>query len=496
VTAKPDDYWGVYENDAQKIGHYDAVLNKLVDNIEINYSHFIASFDSPMPFYAYEPEITASTTQTQTIRFDWDDSVSLQGHTISYDLIVYKSKSENILGPAPGTPTQAIVPGKVVEIKTGIQDSDFLLNWVHPVGTYFYKVIARDSAKPNSLWQVSYDEAVKDVNGFPIHGVVKFEIAKTGAGVIPLVSNVSPVAYNQSVAALPKNTSTEISLIASDSVERSRMTAKITVQPSKGTLTLDAAAMTVIYKPNLDATGTDSFKFTVNDGLVDSNQATVSILINEAPVVRDMVRAAVKKNTTINLNLGSKISDADVDALTLLISQKPKHGVLSVVSGLKLTYIPNKHYAGNDSFLYRVKDANGLYSNIAKVTLTLLNKTPTVSNQVIQLSQDTKKVFSLLAKDLDNDALTVTITQKPTHGSVKLVSDLTVIYTPDKNYVGTDLFKYTVNDKTIDSREATVSITMSKKAVTEKSSGGGSTSWFLLLIVVYGLRFKNNNFYI
>ena len=50
VTAKPDDYWDIYENDAQKIEHYDAALNKLVDNVENNYSRFILTFDNPMPF--------------------------------------------------------------------------------------------------------------------------------------------------------------------------------------------------------------------------------------------------------------------------------------------------------------------------------------------------------------------------------------------------------------------------------------------------------------
>ena len=493
VTAKPDDFYDIYEDDAQKVKNYNAVLNKLIDNVELNYSRFISSFDNPMPFYAYNPEITANATQTQTktVRFDWDDSISIQGNTVSYDLVLYKSKSEVIPEPDPGAPTHVIVPGNVVEVKTDIEDSDFLLNWVHPAGTYFYKVIARDSTKPKLLWQVPYDEAVKDVNGFPIHGVVKFEVTKSGVGTIPVVNNVAPIAYSQSVAALPKNTSTEISLIASDVVERSKMTATITTQPSKGTLTLNATAMTVSYTPNLDATGIDTFKFKVNDGLVDSSQATVSLLINEAPVAQDKVRAAVKKNTKIDLNLGSQVNDADGDTLSLLISQKPKHGVLSAVSGLMLSYTPNKHYAGSDSFIYRVKDVNGLYSNKAKVTLTMLNKVPTVSNQAIKLIQDTKAEFSLIAKDLDNDTLAVTITQKPAHGSLKLGTGLAVTYTPSKNYVGTDSFKYKVNDASVDSNEATVKLTMTKKVATttpQKSSGGGSTSWFLLLLAAYGLR--------
>ncbi len=493
VTAKPDDYWDIYENDAQKIEHYDAALNKLVDNVENNYSRFILTFDNPMPFYAYVPEITADTTQTKSVRFDWDDTVSLQGNTINYDLVLYNAKSVEIPNQSTGSPSHVIVPGEVVEIKKGIQVSDLTLNWVHPAGTYFYKVIARDTTKPSILWQVSYDEAVKDVNGFPLHGVIKFEVLKAGVGVAPVITNNAPIAYDQSIAALPRNTSTEISLIASDVVERSRMTATIVRQASKGTVTLNADAMTVNYKPNLNATGTDSFTFKVNDGLADSNHATVSLLINEVPVAKDQVRAAVKKNSRITINLANNVSNAEGDTLILLISKKPQHGILSAVNGLKVVYTPDKHYAGVDSFSYRVKDARGLYSDVAKVTMTLLNKAPTVkTNQEVKLIQDTKKLILLSAKDADNDTLTLKITKKPLHGSLNKGSGLAVTYSPDKNYVGSDSFSYRVSDATVDSNEATVRLTVAKKAVpiTEKSTGGGSISWFLFLIGVYGLRLK------
>ena len=160
-----------------------------------------------------------------------------------------------------------------------------------------------------------------------------------------------------------------------------------------------------------------------------------------------------------------------------------------------LSYTPNKDYAGSDSFVYRVKDSNGLYSNTAKVTVTMLNKIPTVTNQVIKLMQDTKKAFLLSAKDGDNDLLSVIITQKPAHGSLKLGAGLKVRYTPTKNYAGTDSFKYKVNDATVDSNEAQVQITITKKQVViekSESASGGSTSWLSLLLVAYGLRFKKS----
>lgn len=252
--------------------------------------------------------------------------------------------------------------------------------------------------------------------------------------------------------------------------------------------------MTVVYKPNLDAIGTDSFKFKVNDGNIDSNQATVSLIINDAPVAIDKIRAAVKKNTSLDINLNASVTDADGDTLTLLISQNPVHGVLSAVSGLTVKYTPTANYAGDDSFVYRIKDAKGLYSNTAKVTVTMLNKAPTASNQTIKLDQDTQKEFTLVAKDLDKDSLTVIITQQPSHGKLELGNGLTVKYTPTKSYSGSDSFQFKVNDATVDSNVAKVKLTISKTVTQEQSSGGGSMSWLLLLLACFGVRFKKTDY--
>ena len=73
--------------------------------------------------------------------------------------------------------------------------------------------------------------------------------------------------------------------------------------------------------------------------------------------------------------------------------------------------------------------------------------------------------------DNDSDSLTETdmdsllITSPPTHGTVKLSNGF-VTYTPDKNYVGSDSFVYSVTDIDGVEHEATVDIT-----VTDINSG-------------------------
>jgi CSLREA domain-containing protein len=88
--------------------------------------------------------------------------------------------------------------------------------------------------------------------------------------------NDAPTADDQSVTT-DEDLPVPISLIASDMDEDS-LTYSIISGPSHGTLTGAAADLT--YSPTENYYGSDSFTFKVNDGMVDSNIATVSIEVN------------------------------------------------------------------------------------------------------------------------------------------------------------------------------------------------------------------------
>jgi len=95
--------------------------------------------------------------------------------------------------------------------------------------------------------------------------------------------NDAPVATAQSVS-VTEDTAKAITLAGSD-VEGSALTYAIGTAPTKGVLSGTVPNLT--YTPNLNATGSDSFTFTVNDGTTTSAAATVSITItavNDPPV--------------------------------------------------------------------------------------------------------------------------------------------------------------------------------------------------------------------
>lgn len=88
--------------------------------------------------------------------------------------------------------------------------------------------------------------------------------------------NDKPVADPQSVVT-NMNTSVAIVLTGSD-VEGSALTYSIKTAPAHGALSGEAPNLT--YTPNAGFSGTDSFTFVVNDGMLNSDPATITIIVN------------------------------------------------------------------------------------------------------------------------------------------------------------------------------------------------------------------------
>jgi VCBS repeat-containing protein len=107
-----------------------------------------------------------------------------------------------------------------------------------------------------------------------------------------------------------------------------------------------------------------------------------------------------------------------------------------------------------------------------------VNHAPTPTTPAQPTNEDTPKAFTLTANDPDGDPLTFAITSQPTHG--KLTGTLpNLVYTPDKDFDGTDSFTYSVSDNRGGSNSATVQIPVAPDndaaAVTTLSSSAPSS---------------------
>ena len=255
-------------------------------------------------------------------------------------------------------------------------------------------------------------------------------------------------------------------LVNDTDVEGSALTATLVAGPANGTVTLNADG-SFTYAPVAGFSGTDSFTYTANDGELDSNVATVSIVVaastNNPPIaVNDTYTTGFGVTLTVPVPgvLGND-NDPDSDPLTAIKVSDPLHGTLTFNADGSFTYVPDANFSGIDTFTYKVNDGES-DSNVATVSILVeafVNTPPVAQDQSVTTPEDTAITITLVATDADDDTLTYWIVGQPQHGTLTLAGNVAT-YTPDQDYNGPDSFTFKANDDTTDSNLATVSITV------------------------------------
>ncbi len=341
------------------------------------------------------------------------------------------------------------------------------------------------------------------------------------------LSNDAPVANDSSL-----NTNEDVAangVLSASDVDSDPLTYSLVNNASQGMVTItDQTSGSYIYTPNVNAAGADSFSFKVNDGMVDSNPATVSITINVAPVAVDSTQSVTED---IAANGVLNASDGNGDTLSYSIVSNGLKGsavITDIVTGA-YTYTPNPNVTGVDSFSFKVNDGL-LDSNIATVTvnITAVNDAPVAANNTVITNEDTTYTFTAADfnySDIDLDVMaSIQITTLETVGALQLsgvdvslnqviskadidTGNLKFISVASTSGTGYDSFGFSVNDGSIDSLGSytlTVDVTaqndvptvanntVTTNAVTgDSTASGGSLNWFfvVLLSLLSGLRF-------
>ncbi len=267
-----------------------------------------------------------------------------------------------------------------------------------------------------------------------------------------------------------EDTPVSITLLGSDP-DGDTLTYTVVTGPSHGRLSGKAPKLTYTPQPNFN--GKDSFTFNVNDGTVDGVPVTVLIMVkavNDPPTANDD-SVTTQEDTLVSITLAG--CDPDGDVLSYSVVKGPSHGSLSG-TGPNLTYTPNANFNGSDSFLFKVNDGT-VDSATATVSITLkpVNDPPTASyvgatvqnnppaaeDDSVTTEEDTPVSITLEGSDPDEDELSYTVVESPSHGSLSGTAP-NVTYTPNPNFNGSDSFTFKVSDETADSNAATVSITV------------------------------------
>ncbi|MGB2863516.1 MAG: Ig-like domain-containing protein [Sedimentisphaerales bacterium] len=269
--------------------------------------------------------------------------------------------------------------------------------------------------------------------------------------------NDPPIANHQSMMT-KVDRSVSITLTGND-IDSDDLKYAIAIQPGHGTLTFGSDFDTngkLTYTPNANFTGKDSFAFKLNDGDVDSAQATVTLNLtpNHVPMA-DLQSVTTAEDTATVINLTG--SDPDGDTVVYSVVTVPSHGSLSGTAP-NLTYSPNKNFSGPDSFTFKVNDgtADSALTTVA-VTITPANDPPVANNIDVSAMEDMPIPVTLVGIDPDGDSLTYSILTKPSNGTLR-GTEPDMSYTPNTNFNGLDSFTFRVSDGTLNSIPGTVSL--------------------------------------
>ncbi|NET00249.1 MAG: tandem-95 repeat protein [Sphaerospermopsis sp. SIO1G1] len=280
--------------------------------------------------------------------------------------------------------------------------------------------------------------------------------------------NDIPVAVDDEVTT-EQGSSLVIDVLSNDSDVEGEIdvsTIQFATQPTNGSVQLISSTGEVIYTPNADLIGADSFTYTVREINDDddsneiangatSNIANVTINvdpINVAPVANDDT-VTTDEDTTVEIDVLGNDVDTNFDISSVQIGSNPNNGTVSVNSTGTISYTPNSNYAGADSFTYTVQDEDGLVSNVANVDITVnpINDLPVANNDSAVTQQGENITINVLNNDSDVengiDVTTVQIVNNPENGTVS-VDETTgeITYAPNSDFFGNDSFTYTVAD--------------------------------------------------
>lgn len=197
-----------------------------------------------------------------------------------------------------------------------------------------------------------------------------------------------------------------------------------------------------------------------------------------APIAMDDVFSTAE-DTTLVVDYRNNVRTNDVDTdntpiinpLTTHLMTRPADGTVTLDQVGNFTYVPDKNFAGADTFPYRLNDGR-FNSNVATVTINVsaVNDAPIALDDHYTVDRDTPLNVGVSTGvqandgDVDGDTLTIKVVSGAANGFLLLYGDGAFDYTPNPGFIGTDTFTYLASDSLLDSRLASVSITVKPTA--------------------------------
>ena len=281
--------------------------------------------------------------------------------------------------------------------------------------------------------EIHFELADDAERGYIIYSLTD-SLGATANGVVHILKQQTSVAQTDTVSFKLLNTRSQLVFLPVSGFT-------LTQAPAKGSIT-PRHSMVVEYKPNTGVSGNDIFKLT--DG--DNNQLVVKISLlvrseNTSSVRNDFVYTG--KNNAVTFDVFAN----DLSTNFPISGYSPQ----LVLDTLGIfTYTPPTNYTGVQNFTYTVN--YGTYQQTGNIRIFIGNYNPDITQDYS--FNTVKNVPVVLDYNMPIDNYSFNVLNNPQFGAIEIFDSgttitedcneinnkLTLLYTPDQNYYGTDSF--------------------------------------------------------
>ncbi|MGI2059863.1 Ig-like domain-containing protein, partial [Shewanella baltica] len=269
--------------------------------------------------------------------------------------------------------------------------------------------------------------------------------------------NDAPTISSTAITAATQDAAYSYTFAASDTDVGDTLTLSAVTKPSW--LSFNAATGLLSGTPGNADVGSHVvlLRVTDTDGLTAEQSFSITVTnVNDAPTISSTAITAATQDAAYSYTFAA--SDTDVgDTLTLSAVTKPSWLSFNAATGL-LSGTPGNADVGSHVVLLRVTDTDGLTAEQSfSITVTNANDAPVATSSTVTLVEDGSVTITLTAVDADNDPLTYEVVSLPASGTLEQHGTVW-LYTPEKDFNGTDVFSFIAKDAELSSEPATVTI--------------------------------------
>jgi gliding motility-associated-like protein len=475
--------FNVVANDTDTDGSID------VSTVDLNVATPAIDDEITTPQGEFEVSATGDVTFTPALNFSGEATLA---YTVSDDLGAISNQAliTVTVNNAPVAVNDPLITTNenvqvVFNVTTNDTDSDGTIDASTVDLDTTTPAIDNSNSTPQGTFTVSATGAVTFDPATNYHGTATLTYTvndnngvRSNIGVITITINDAPIAVADSKDVNENITSTTLNVVSNDTDSDGTIAANtVDLDPStvgiQDSQTIAAGAFTVsltgivTYTPATNFHGTVSITYTVTDDKgATSNEAAITINVNDAPVAEDDA-GSTNEDVTTTLNITDNDTDSDgtkvLNTVDLDQSQAGVQGTITTLQGTftintttgVLSYTPLLNFHGTATVNYTIRDNKGALSNEATVSFVVnsVNDAPVITGHQSSLSISEDQSFTvqfsnLTVTDVDNTYPTgFSIEIVP--GSNYTVSGNTII--PFANFFGTLTATIKVNDGTTSS---------------------------------------------